>query len=442
MTSLRPPGDTEWDYVRPAENVKPFLRFEEQSPGIFELICLDGWPSKVASNRPDGSYATKDLFLKHQTIEAYKYYARLDDTIVLVNGEKVNPLDMEGSVRQHDTVSEAVVFGSGRPSIGLIIIRADESDISDDEVIHAVWRSVEKAQEAMPAFGRLSKNMVRVLPANTTYPRTDKGTVIRQAFYRNFAELIEATYRAEDTATGSLRLSETELRAFIGEQLQRILPLKSQSVHTEDADFFGLGMDSLQATQLRSVLAKSLNTNGHRLGLNVAFEHPSISLLARYIYSLGSGAVDGPDSVEEQMKALIAKYSQFEPHVPSPNGRRGRYIVCTPSNQVLPSTDHQGYDRCNRFTRKPCCGEAVNLGGCTKGILSCARRVSGRSVESRARVHAHTTCLRFTRRSVSKQAHCSPIRPFRTQSRPHVYNLQFPSLGSHRHHPLRLVCQF
>lgn len=328
MTSMRPPGDKGWDYLRPSESVKNFLRFEERSPGIFELICLDGWPSKVMSNRPDGSYATKDLFLKHPSLEAYKYYARLDDTIVLVNGEKVNPLVLEGRVRQHDAVSEAVVFGSGKASIGLIIIRSDVAyNITDKEIIRDIWPSVDKAQKHMPAYGRLSKSMVHILPAGTSYPRTDKGTVIRQAFYQQFNGLIEGAYESEVLCSGSLSLSEIELKTFIKNQLMSILRLKSQSVLTDDADFFSLGMDSLQATQLRSVLTKSLNTNGHRLGLNVSFEYPTINQLARYLYSLCSENSDGYEPVEEQMQALITKYSQFEQHVPSQNNLEGRYIV-------------------------------------------------------------------------------------------------------------------
>lgn len=328
MTSFRPQEDKEWDYLRPSGFVKNFLRFEERSPGIFELIVLDGWPSKVMSNRPDGSYATKDLFLKHPTLEAYKYYARLDDTIVLVNGEKVNPLDMEGRVRQQDSVTEAVVFGSGRASIGLVVIHAPNTDASSDEdIVERIWSAVEGAHEAMPAYGQLSKSMVRVLPADTDYPRTDKGTVIRQAFYRDFGQLIEEAYAAEETVTGSLTLSETELKAFIREQLQLILPSKAQVALTDDTDFFGLGMDSLQATQLRSVLMKTLNTNGHQLGLNVAFEHPTINASARYLDSLVSGRSGSGVSVEEQMRALISKYSQFGQHKPVPNGLSGGYVV-------------------------------------------------------------------------------------------------------------------
>lgn len=330
MTSFRPREDKEWDYLRPSEVVEKYLQFEERSPGIFELICLDGWPSKVMSNRPDGSYATKDLFLKHPTIEAYKYYARLDDTIVLVNGEKVNPLDMEGIVRQNDMVSEAVVFGSGRASIGLAVVRAPGTEsLSNEDIIERIWPAVENAHDAMPAYGQLSKTMVRVLPADTEYPRTDKGTVIRQAFYRTFSQLIDEAYETEDAMTGILTLSEPDLKKFIREQLQSILPSKAQAALTDDADFFGLGMDSLQATQLRSVLVKTLNTNGRQLGLNVAFEHPTVNGLTRYLDSLVSGATDSSVPVEEQMRAFISKYSQFEQHKPTPNGLSGGYVVST-----------------------------------------------------------------------------------------------------------------
>ncbi|KAL4895444.1 hypothetical protein BDV59DRAFT_200088 [Aspergillus ambiguus] len=338
MTSMRPREDKAWDYVRPTDAVRPYLRFEERFPGIFEIICLDGWPSKVMTNRPDGSYAMKDLFIKHPTIEAYKYYARLDDTIVLVNGEKVNPLDLEGRVRQHSEVGEAIAFGAGKACIGLVVIRAPgTSSLSNDAIVDLIWPSVERAHELLPAFGQLSRNMVTVLPEDTEFPRTDKGTVIRQAFYREFADLIEKAYETEDAMTGSLVLSEEELKAFIKEQLLQLLPLKDTSRLTDDADFFTLGMDSLQATQLRSVILKTISTNGQKLGLNIAFEHPTINSLARYLDSLTSGTVNGVESVEDQMTSLISKYSQFQKHTPRANGLRGRYVLVTGATGSLGS---------------------------------------------------------------------------------------------------------
>ena len=158
MTSERPREDKLWNWLRPGAAVKPYLRFEERSTGIYEAVVLDGWPSKVMSNRPDGAYATKDLFLKHPDMEAYKYYARLDDTIVLVNGEKVIPLALEGSVRQDPAVAEVLVFGAQKASIGMIVILTEAgAALSKDELIEQIWPRVEQAQIEMPAFGQLSK---------------------------------------------------------------------------------------------------------------------------------------------------------------------------------------------------------------------------------------------------------------------------------------------
>ncbi|KAL2012020.1 hypothetical protein VTN00DRAFT_4738 [Thermoascus crustaceus] len=338
MTSFRPREDKGWDYLRPSDSVKPYLRFEERAPGIFELICLDGWPSKVMSNRPDGSYATKDLFMKHPTIEAYKYYARLDDTIILVNGEKVNPLAMEGTIRQDGVVSEAVVFGAGKTSVGLMIIPSeDASGLSTEQIIDRIWPAVERVQTSMPAYGHLSRDMVKVLPADTQYPRTDKGTVIRQAFYRQFSQIIEDAYEENNGTEETLALSEPELKSFLREQLQNILPLKNPSALTDGADFFGLGMDSLQATQLRSILVKRIDTNGQKLGLNVAFDYPTINSLAHHLHSLKSGDTTDKESIEELMEKLITKYSSFERHKPLPNGLCGRYIVLTGATGSLGS---------------------------------------------------------------------------------------------------------
>jgi len=115
---------------------------EERYPGIFELRVLDGWPSKVTSNREDKSYATKDLFEKHpSTPDARRYYARLDDTIVLMNGEKANPLLVEGVAKENRHVAEAIMFGSNKPSVGMLLIPA-ESKLDASDILEGVWPSL------------------------------------------------------------------------------------------------------------------------------------------------------------------------------------------------------------------------------------------------------------------------------------------------------------
>jgi thioester reductase-like protein len=329
MTSFRSKGDNAWDYVRPSAALKPSLRFEERGEGLFELVCLEGWPSKVATNRDDGSYATKDLFKKHPTLETYKYFARLDDTIILVNGEKANPLRLEGLVRQHELVAEAVVFGAGKPHLGLVLVPSPAgAEIPREELLDAIWPSVDHAQARMPSYAQISRDMVVALDPDTVYPCTDKGTVIRQAFYRTLEKQIAKAYM-EKEGDGDLSLSEVELRDFIRRELLNIVPLENPSQVADDTDLFGLGMDSLQSSQLRSILVKRINTNGNKLGLNIVFDYPTIQSLANKLYSLRVGATENASTTEDEMRNLIAKYEHFNRHIHKTEGPDGQYPIVT-----------------------------------------------------------------------------------------------------------------
>jgi Male sterility protein/Phosphopantetheine attachment site len=330
MTSFRPTGDKDWDYLRPSAAVRQFLRWEQRNPGVFELCVLDGWPSKVAKNQPDGSYATKDLFTPHPTTpDAWKYYSRLDDTIVLMNGEKANPITMEGSMRENIAVTEAVVFGNGKARLGVMVVpSAATVGLTDQAIIDSIWPTLTCANSVVPGYGKVSRDMVKILPQGTEYPRTDKGTVIRQAFYKQFAGQIDDAYE-ENLAAGALALSEPELRAFIRAELLRVLELRNPSILTDDTDFFSIGVDSLQTTQLRGAIVKNIDTNGTKLGQNVVFEYPSVSSLAKALFDIRMGVTSQQVSVEDTMNTLITKYGTFEQHRATPNNRDGQFIVVT-----------------------------------------------------------------------------------------------------------------
>lgn len=331
MTSFRQAGDKDWDYVRVPDSIKQFLVFELRTPGIYELVVLDGLPSKVASNRPDGSYATKDLFSAHPTIpNAWKYYARLDDTIVLVNGEKVTPTMFEQAIRDDSYVQEAVMFGSGKTRVGMLVIPSAICEaMSSNEIETALAAKISKANEAMPGYAQLTMDMVKLLPIGTSYPRTDKGTAIRAAFYRTFESQIDEIYEAAEVSSGTLYLPEPELRQYIRAELAEILSPSTAALLEDDTDFFSVGIDSLQAIRLRTVLSKNIHTNGQNLTSNIIFDFPSIAALARELYRLRTGGESESISVTEQMKKLITKYSVFDAHTPSGNKLEGQYAVVT-----------------------------------------------------------------------------------------------------------------
>jgi hypothetical protein len=361
MTSFRPTGDKDWDYVRLSQELEPFISFEMRSDGIYELIALHGLPSKVASNRPDGSYATKDLFTPHpNTPNAWKYYARMDDTIVLLNGEKHVPTSFEQMVRDNVNVTEAVIFGNGKPRVGMMLIPSTStSGMAEKQILQLLTPVINQANKDAPGYAKLALDMVKVLPVGTPYPRTDKGTVIRAAFCKQFAAEVDAVYEAGDVSSGDLSLSEEGLRQFLHTEMVRLLSLKDPSLLTEDTDFFSMGVDSLQAIQLRGILNKRINTGGQKLGSNIVFDFPTLRALARKLYCLRTGETSKTISVEDQMAELITKYGTFDQHMLEANDREGQYVVSRLSYNACYETrllmNITGSDRCYRLSRGSCC---------------------------------------------------------------------------------------
>jgi hypothetical protein len=312
MTSFRPAGDEAWNYVRENEKLKPYLRWVPQGPNLFECTVSDGWPSKVASNKPDGSYATKDLFEPHPTIPAaWKYIARLDDTLALVNGEKFNPVMMEVTVRSHKAVTETTVFGSGRPYLGMLIVPSPVvAGLSEEQIIDRTYPTIEEANRTAEAYARITRDMIKILPYDSEFPRTDKGSIIRQAFYKQFAKEIDDTYDAVATSSGDLQaLPLSDLESFVRKVLVRSIPEASDI--NKYADFFSLGLDSLQSIQMRNEILKTVDIGGNKLGQNVVFEYPSIVALSAHLLSLRTGQAEEMAVIEDDMQSMIDKYGNF-----------------------------------------------------------------------------------------------------------------------------------
>jgi long-subunit acyl-CoA synthetase (AMP-forming) len=62
--------------------------------------------------------------------------------VTLANGEKLLPLPLEGRIRQHPLVKEAVAFGVGKDVPGLLLFRSNDArDISGDGFLQTVMAS-------------------------------------------------------------------------------------------------------------------------------------------------------------------------------------------------------------------------------------------------------------------------------------------------------------
>ncbi|KAI5240362.1 acetyl-CoA synthetase-like protein [Aureobasidium subglaciale] len=330
MTSFREhKEDKGWDWLRVGPNLEPYLRMESRGPNLFELCVTEGWPSKVATNCEDGSYATKDLFEPHPTIpNAWRYYARLDDTLVLENGEKANPLIAEGVIRQSQHVAEAVVFGANKSQLGAFVIPSEAAVLTEEALLDAIMGYINEANQVAPSFAQLSREMIRILPCDTDYRKTDKGTVIRAAFYRDFSEQIEAAYA--DEQSGSLVLSKTQLLEFLRLEFLQKITRKEGTNFDEHTDLFSLGVDSLQAIRVRGNIIKTLKVEAKDIGRNFVFDFPTLDEIANEILRLQQGVPKQVKlSVEERMAAMVEKYAEFEQHQAVNKLADGAYIVVT-----------------------------------------------------------------------------------------------------------------
>lgn len=338
MTSFREPEDKAWNYMRPLPLPKKYMRMIPRGGNTFECMVVDGLPSKSTSNSddPPGSYYTRDIFTPHPTIpDAWKYLSRLDDRVTLINGEKVLPIPYEHTVRQHELVQEAVVFGVDRAVPGLMVVpSAKTASLPREEVRRALLPTIELANARAEEFGRIAPEMIEMLDAGTEYPRTDKDSVIRAAFYRTFAGQIEDVYRRFEAP--QLGAGSTALRALGYEELvQYLLDLFRNNMDKASleptTDFFEGGVDSRQAITARAQITRELDVGGKPVGSNVVFEYPSVEQLARYLYALRTGSAedDGEDGEIAAMAELIEKYSDFEPRKSGPVEIDGETLVCS-----------------------------------------------------------------------------------------------------------------
>ncbi|KAH7054362.1 hypothetical protein B0J12DRAFT_570374 [Macrophomina phaseolina] len=329
----------QWNWLVPLPHAEPYLEFEREAEddNLYHLVVKPGLESKVLSTRSDGSYDTKDLFARHPTDpRKWKFVRRKDDTIVLVNGEKANPVPLEDAVKQHPDVQIAVGFGAQRAFLGMIVIPGPEAkDVPKHELVARIWPRLEAANRVVPAYARISRDAVIVKEAGTPFPVTEKLTLKRAQFVQQFRADIDAFYErmaaggvaAEAKKPPELYSTVAGVRDLVRRTVCETLQLQNASELTDDTDFFLLGMDSLQATQARNSLAKELGVGEDQLPVNVAFENPSVARLAQFIIDMKREA--SPDRSRDEVEMeLVKKYSQFRPVVRKESTKRpGKEVV-------------------------------------------------------------------------------------------------------------------
>ncbi|KAH7098977.1 L-aminoadipate-semialdehyde dehydrogenase [Auriculariales sp. MPI-PUGE-AT-0066] len=334
--------DKLWNWVRPLVGSAPFLEFEDHGANTYELIVKDGYPPKIETNRPDGSYATKDLFARHPDHpKLYRYVGRLDDTLVQTLGEKTNPVPIELAIRGNSPyVAEAIVFGAGRPQTGVLLLPSDlaqEENLSREYFIQKVWPVIEVANAVAPSHSRILPEMVEVLPYGTHIPVATKMSILRPACYAAFKSIIDSVYDRFEKGNGVEKrvLARPELEQFIHETIVKTLGATKGASLTKDVDLFAFGVDSLQGTRIRNTLQQSIELGDKKLGQNVVYEYPSVVKLAGHILALQAGHGDSEGGHEEQMLVMVDEYVAKLVKPASPRNSSEQVVLLTGASGSL-----------------------------------------------------------------------------------------------------------
>ncbi|CAG8166100.1 unnamed protein product [Penicillium olsonii] len=330
----RPEGDPHWNYLRFFDNVRPYVWMKPVSKfePLYECVYLAGHPALTTSNssEPPGSFHSKDVFTPHPTIAGrWKYMSRLDDRVNLANGEKVLPLPIEGCIKQHHLIHDAVLVGVGKSAPGLVLVKADSPvarKVSESQYINLIWPIVQEANSRAEAFSQISRDLIAVLPHDAQFPRTDKGSMIRAQFYDLYHDLIEGLCSKDTAVVEGLELRVDETEEALGQLARDELGIP---MSTFDAKFFSEGVDSLKAIHFRRLILQRFRFDPDNVpGSNIIFEAGNISTLARIICELQKGnkmvtSDDGQTGVLEMVK----KYSMFHRHIPRSTASSSNSVV-------------------------------------------------------------------------------------------------------------------
>lgn len=327
-------NDRDWAYLRANPALQPaYYDFELQTrdhdehnaPVLFEFVVKPKWPHRGKTNRPDGSFATADLFEAHPTIpHAWRYHSRADAQITLINGKKFDPAaiesDLLASAMGKQTLRDAMIFGTGREAPGLLLLpRWSTGFVEDEQVIDKVWSVLEKMNGDAQTHARIGRGMIVVVRGQgdepVVLPKSSKGTILRRQAEEMFAAEIEEAYgEMGGSAWEKADIPDSQVM----DELTRLFAgVLGREVNPTD-DLFAQGVDSVVCAQVRKRISKHFAIATDKpLPLNIIYDQGSIERLASYILRCrvagdvmvpGSAGNEGAHSAEQLMLDLVEKY--------------------------------------------------------------------------------------------------------------------------------------
>lgn len=201
----------DWQYL----HISPFLghEFRLYRDGLRELVIvrnekLDLFQGVFSTFPNIDEYPMSDLYEQHPTRPgSWAFRARADDIIAFNNGEKLNPVTMEGIISAHPAVNSAIIGGHGEFQAALLVEPKASPTTSEEreQLLYDIWPTVVQANHGCPAHGRIMKNFVMFTSPEKPIPRAGKDTVQRYATLKLYATEFKALYAASYTPLAELQ---------------------------------------------------------------------------------------------------------------------------------------------------------------------------------------------------------------------------------------------
>jgi nucleoside-diphosphate-sugar epimerase len=320
ILSMAPEESADWAYFDWAPNSNVYM--DPVDSDLHELVIRRGKDRKVHGifhTFPDlREYRSQDLFRRHPNkANLWRYAGRLDDVIVLSNGEKFNPIATEKAIEAHPLVSKAIVVGQARFQSAMLIepnwdLWTDNEHTVED-FLGEVWPLVERANEMVPAYGRVMFNRIGLASKAKPFKVTAKGSTQRRQVNNDYHIEIDSLYAKEPIT--KLEFPKTPTISSITCYIQQVVHGQLNSPAIDDwADLYAAGLDSLQTASIANMLNKAINrrepNSEELITAQMVYDHPTISALSHFINSFLHGsrvemAISRTTKINDVLKTYI-----------------------------------------------------------------------------------------------------------------------------------------
>ncbi|KAI7884620.1 acetyl-CoA synthetase-like protein [Lichtheimia hyalospora FSU 10163] len=318
-----------WNACRPCKLVAEYCMWEpfDELLDVYHLVIKAGCPkmSPRIANRVNGDFATNDLFMEDPPGSGYWcHLGRIDDTLLMLNGEKTNPTPMEQAIRASYVVKHCLVIGENRPCTGVLVelkdhLVSEQQDIKEQGMM--VHAAVATANKDAPNHSRILPHMVYILPIHEHLPLNAKGNVVRKETMKQFEDIIESMYdgfqgtssmsNVSKISDANILSNDHQLESFLCNEVAGVLGKEPSLIAAnKDLSLFDLGLNSLLVVHLRNIITKELTIP---IPSNFIYENPSIRAIVHGLrkQEQASTSYTSNSSMESSYKetqALLERY--------------------------------------------------------------------------------------------------------------------------------------